>query len=78
MVILRWHSKNEIPGAALELEQLKINHFKPGILESRIKHVVNPLNLKCAGFLLCLYLYLMQTCVDWVLKILGIQVIKKN
>ena len=52
VVILRWYSKNprdpkEIPGAALELQQLKIEQFSPVILKFGIKHVVNPLTLNC-------------------------------
>ena len=35
--------KNEIPGAALELWQLKIEQFLPGILKFSTKHKGNPL-----------------------------------
>ena len=35
--------KNEIPGAALELWQLKIEQFSPGILKFSTKHKGNPL-----------------------------------
>ena len=37
--------KNEIPGAALELWQLKIEQFSPGILKFSTKHKGNPLTL---------------------------------
>ena len=39
--------KNEIPGAALELCQLKIKQFSPGILKFSTKHEDNPFTLKC-------------------------------
>ena len=39
--------KNEIPGAALELFQLKIKQFPPGILKFRTKHEDNPFILNC-------------------------------
>ena len=43
-----------------------------------IKHVVNFLTLNCLSFPHCLYLYFMQACINWVLIIFGIQVIKKK
>ena len=39
--------KNEIPGAALELCQLKIKQFSPDILKFSTKHVENPFTLNC-------------------------------
>ena len=46
-VILCWHSKNEIPGVALELCQLKIKQFSPEILKFSTKHEDNPFTLNC-------------------------------
>ena len=40
--------KNEILGAALELCQLKIEHFSPGILKFNTKHKDNPFTLNCS------------------------------
>ena len=37
--------RNEVLGAALELLQLKIEHFSPGILKLNTKHEDNPLTL---------------------------------
>ena len=39
--------KNEIPGAALELCQLKIKQFSPEILKFSTKHEDNPFTLTC-------------------------------
>ena len=39
--------KNEIPGAALELFQLKLKQFCPGILKFSTKHEDNPFTLNC-------------------------------
>ena len=39
--------KNEIPGAALELCQLKLKQFSPDILKFSTKHEDNPFNLNC-------------------------------
>ena len=39
--------KNEIPGAALELCQLKIKHFPPDFLKFSTKHKKNPFALNC-------------------------------
>ena len=39
--------KNNIPGAALELCQLKIKQFSPDILKFSTKHGENPFNLNC-------------------------------
>ena len=39
--------KNEIPGAVLELCQLKIKQFSPEILKFSIKHENNPFTLNC-------------------------------
>ena len=39
--------KNDIPGAALELCQLKIKQFSPGILKFSTKHKDNPFTLNC-------------------------------
>ena len=40
--------KYEILGAALELCQLKIEHFSPGILKFNTKHKDNPFILNCS------------------------------
>ena len=42
--------KNEIPGAALELCQLKIKQFSPDILKFSTKHEDNPFTLNCFMF----------------------------
>ena len=39
--------KNEIPGAALELCQLKFKQFSPDILKFNTKHEDNPFTLNC-------------------------------
>ena len=39
--------KNEIPGAALELYQLKIKQFSQDILKFSTKHEDNPFTLNC-------------------------------
>ena len=39
--------KNEIPGAALELFQLKLKQFSPDILKLSTKHEDNPFTLNC-------------------------------
>ena len=39
--------KNEIPGAALELWQLKIKQFSPEILNFSTKHEDSPFTLNC-------------------------------
>ena len=39
--------KNEIPGAALDLYQLKLKQFSPDILKFSTKHEDNPFNLNC-------------------------------
>ena len=39
--------KNEIPGAALELCQLKTKQFSPDILKFSTKHEKNPFTLNC-------------------------------
>ena len=70
--------KNEIPGAALELCQLKLKQFSPDILKFSTKHEVILLLSTVLWFLALVCLYLMQACVDWVLIIFGTQVIKKK
>ena len=40
--------KNEIPGAALELCQLKLKQFSPDILKFSTKHKDNPFTLNCS------------------------------
>ena len=40
--------KNEIPEAALELCQLKIKQFSPGILKFKTKYEANPFTLNCS------------------------------
>ena len=39
--------KNEIPGAALDLYQLKLKQFSPDILKFSTKHEDNPFTLNC-------------------------------
>ena len=70
--------KIEIPGAALELCQLKLKQFSPDILKFSTKHEDNPFTSNYLWFLAYVCLYLMQACVDWVLIIFGTQVIKKK
>ena len=70
--------KYEILGAALELCQLKIEHFSPRILKFKIKHEDNPFTLNCSMVPCTFCLYFMQARVDWVLKIFGTQVTKKK
>ena len=70
--------KNEIPGAALELCQLKLKQFSLDILKFSIKHEVILLLSTVLWFLALICLYLMQARVDWVLIIFGTQVIKKK
>ena len=70
--------KNEIPGAPLELCQLKIEQFSPGILKFSTKHEDNPFTLNCYMVPRTFCLYFMQARVDWVLIIFGTQVIKKK
>ena len=59
--------KNEIPGAALKLCQLKLKQFSSDILKFSTKHEDNPFTL-----------YLMQDRVDWVLTIFGTEFIKEK
>ena len=70
--------KNEIPGAALELCQLKLKQFSPEILKFSRKHEVILLLSTLLWFLALVCLYLMQARVDWVLIIFGTQVIEKK
>ena len=70
--------KNEILEAFLELCQLKIEQFSPGILKFSTKHEDNPLPLNCSMVHALFCLYFMQARVDWVLRIFGTQVIKKK
>ena len=70
--------KNEIPGAALELCQLKLKQFSPEIFKFSTKHEVILLFSTFLWFLALVCLYLMQARVDWVLIIFGTQVIKKK
>ena len=66
-----------ILGATLELCQLKIEHFSPGILKFNTKHEDNPFTLNCSTVPCTFCLYFMQARVDWVL-ISGTQVTKKK
>ena len=70
--------KNEIPGAALELCQLKIKQFSPEILKFSSKHEDNPFTLNYYMVPRTFCLYFMQAHEDWVLIIFGTQVIKKK
>ena len=56
--------KNEIPGAALELWQLKIEQLSPDILKFSTKYKDNPFSLNFPSFIAHFYLYFMQTPVD--------------
>ena len=49
--------KYEILGAALELCQLKIEHFSPGILKFNTKHENNSFTLNCST-VLCTFLFI--------------------
>ena len=75
--------KNEIPGAALELWQLKTKQFSPGIVKFSTKHEDNPFTLNCymipCTFFLIKYKEKSarnQARVHWVLLIFGTPVIK--
>ena len=70
--------RNEIPGAALELCQLKLKQLSPEIFKFSAKHEVILLFSTFLWFLALVCLYLMQARVDWVLIIFGTQVIKKK
>ena len=70
--------KNEIPGTALELCQLKIKQFLPDILKFRRKHEDNPFTLNCYMVPCTFLFYFMQTSGDWVLLIFGTQVLKNK
>ena len=70
--------KNKIPGAALELCQLKIKQFSPEIPKFSSKHEDNPFTLNCHMVPRIFCLYFMQARVDWVLIIFKTQVIKKK
>ena len=70
--------RNEIPGAALELCQLKLKQLSPEIFKFSAKHEVILLFSTFQWFLALVCLYLMQARVDWVLIIFGTQVIKKK
>ena len=61
--------KNEIPGAALKLYQLKFKQFSPDILKFSTKQEDNPFTLNCLWFLAFFCLYSMQTRIGWVLII---------
>ena len=61
--VLYWSSfvgilKNEIPGAALELWQLQIKQFSPGIFKFSTKHKDNPLIFKLFGSLPRFFIYI--------------------
>ena len=50
--------KNEIPGAALALCQLKLKQFLPDILKFSTKHKDNPFTLNCFMLLrTCLFIF---------------------
>ena len=63
--------KNEIPGAALELCQLKLKQFSPEILKFSTKYEVILLLSTVLWCVALVCLYLMQARVDWVLIIYG-------
>ena len=56
----------------------KIKQLSTDILKFRAKHKDNPFTLNCSVVPRSFLLYFMQAHVDWVLIILGIQVIKKK
>ena len=70
--------KNEIPGAALKLCQLKISSFHQAFLNSVQSTNVILLLETILWFPALFCLYFMQVRVDWVLRIFGTQVIKKK
>ena len=70
--------KYEIPGDALQLCQLKIEHFSPGILKFNTKHEDNPFTLNCVAVPALFCLYFVQARVNWVLRIFGSQVTMTN
>ena len=70
--------KNEIPGAALELCQLKLKQFSPDILKFSTKHEDNPFTLNSLMVPCMFCLYFMQVYVDWVLIMFGTQVMRKK
>ena len=70
--------KIEIPGAALELCQLKIKQLSPDILNFSAKYKDNPFTLNCFMVPRTFCLYFMQARVDWVIIIFGTQVIKRK
>ena len=66
--------KSDIPGAALELCQLKTKQFSPEILKLSTKHKDNPFTLNC--FLVhCTFLFIFHAGSR---EIFGSQVIKKK
>ena len=66
--------KSDIPGAALELCQLKTKQFSPEILKLNTKHKDNPFTLNC--FLVhCTFLFIFHAGSR---EIFGSQVIKKK
>ena len=70
--------KKEIPEAALELCQFKIKQLSPDMLKSGHSTKIILLLLPVLWFPAAFCLYFMQARVDWVLIILGTQVIKKK
>ena len=68
-------SKNEIPGAALKLCQLKIKQFSPDILKFSTKYQDNSFTL---NYYIFPRTHFMQARADWVLIIFVTQVIKKK
>ena len=70
--------KNEIPGAALELCQLKIKQFSPEILKFSTKYEYNSFTLNCYMVPRTFCVYFSQARVDWVLIMFETQVIKKK
>ena len=70
--------KNEIPEASLELCQLKIKQLSPDILKFRTNHEDNPFTLNCSVVPRSFLLVFHPSSNNWVLIILGTQVIKKK
>ena len=67
--------KNEIPGAALELCQLKIKQFSPGILKFSFVHEYHPFTLNCSMVPRTFLFIFHAGRVGWVLRIFGTHVI---
>ena len=70
--------KNEIPGAALELCQLKLKQFSQDILKFNTKQEDNPFTLNCFMVPRTGLFIFVAGSLSWVLIIFGTQVVKKK